>query len=84
MAKSLNRVDLLGQLRGDAEIKQIPNGTSVGKVSVATDHSVNDATGKWTERTEWHPVVVSGAASAAEVLVKGARVHLTGRLRKRS
>jgi len=56
----------------------------VGEVSVATDYSVKDATGKWTERTEWHSVVIWGAASASEVLVRGARVHLTGRLRTRS
>ena len=84
MAKSLNRVDLLGYLGTDANIKEIAHGTSVGEVSVATDYSVKDAVGKWTERTEWHSVVIWGAASASEVLVKGARVHLTGRLRTRS
>ena len=84
MAKSLNRVDLLGYLGTDANIKEITDGTSVGEVSVATDYSVKDANGKWTERTEWHSVVIWGAASASEVLVKGARVHLTGRLRTRS
>ena len=84
MAKSLNRVDLLGYLGTDANIKEIADGTSVGEVSVATDYSVKDASGKWTERTEWHSVVIWGAASASEVLVKGARVHLAGRLRMRS
>ena len=84
MANSLNRVDLLGYLGSDANIKEIADGTSVGEVSVATDYSVKDATGKWTERTEWHSVVIWGAASASEVLVRGARVHLTGRLRTRS
>ena len=84
MAKSLNRVDLLGYLDGDADIKQLPDGTTVGKVSVATDHSFEDLSGDWSERTEWHAVVIRGAASASEVLVKGARVHLTGRLRTRS
>ncbi len=84
MAKSLNRVDLLGYLGGDADIKQLPDGTTVGKVSVATDHSFKDASGEWSERTEWHAVVIWGAASASEVLVKGARVHLTGRLQTQS
>ena len=57
----------------------------MGEVSsVATDYSVKDASGKWTERTERHSVVVWGAASAADVLAKGARVHLTGRLRTRA
>ena len=84
MAKSLNRVDLLGYLGGDVKIKEFPDQTSVGEVSVATDYSVQDANGAWKERTEWHSVVIWSAAAAAAVLKKGARVHLTGRLRTRS
>ena len=84
MAKSLNRVDLLGYLGDDIKIKEFRDGTSVGEVSVATDYGVKSASGEWTERTEWHAVVIWGAASASEVLVKGARVHLIGRLRTRS
>ena len=84
MAKSLNRVDLLGYLGGDAKIKEFPDRTSVGEVSVATDYSVQDEKGAWRERTEWHSVVIWGAAAAAAVLKKGARVHLSGRLRTRS
>ena len=84
MARSLNRVDLLGYLGGDAKIKEFPDGTSVGDVSVATDYSVQDSNGAWKERTEWHSVVIWGAAAAAAVLKKGARVHLSGRLRSRS
>ena len=37
MAKSLNCVDLLGYLGGDAKIKQFPDGTSVGEVSVSPE-----------------------------------------------
>ena len=84
MAKSLNRVDLLGYLGGDARIKEFPDRTSVGEVSVATDYSVQDGKGAWRDHTEWHAVVIWGAAAAAAVLKKGARVHLTGRLRTRS
>ena len=62
MAKSRNRVDLLGYLGGDAKIKDFPDGK-----------------GAWTERTDWHAVVIWGAAATNAVLRKGARVHLTGR-----
>ena len=79
MAKSLNRVDLLGYLGGDAKVKEFPDRTSVGEVSVATDYSVQDGKGAWRDHTEWHSVVIWGAAAAAAVLKKGARVHLTGR-----
>ena len=84
MAKSLNRVDLLGYLGDDIRIKEFRDGTSVGEVSVATDYGMRDASGAWTQCTEWHSVVIWGAAAASEVLVKGARVHLTGRLRTRA
>ena len=84
MAKSLNRVDLLGYLGGDAKIKEFSDGTYVGEVSVATEYSVQDTNGAWKERAEWHSVVIWGAAAAAAVLKKGARVHLTGQLQTRS
>ena len=84
MAKSLNRADLLGYRGDDITIREFRDRTTVGAVPVATDHGVESAFGEWTERTEWHAVVIWGAASASEVLVKGARVHLTGCLRTRS
>lgn len=84
MAKSLKRVDLLGYLGDDIRIKEFRDGTSVGEVFVATDYGIRDASGAWTERTDRHSVVIWGAAAASEVLVKGARVHLTGRLGNRA
>ena len=53
IVKSLNRVDLLGPLGGDANIKRFPDCTSVGEVSVATDFSVQDSKGAWMEQSEW-------------------------------
>lgn len=58
MAESLNRVGLLGHLGGEADINQLPDGTTVGKVSVATDHAFKDASGEWSDRSEWHAVVI--------------------------
>ncbi len=84
MARSLNRVDLLGWLGGDAKIREFDDGTSVGEVSVATEHSRKNAAGEWETATDWHAVRIQGAKAASAVLVKGARVHLTGRLRTRS
>ena len=60
-------VGLLGYLGGHGKIKEFPDQTSVGEVSVATDCSVQDSNGAWRERTEWHSVVMSGAAAAAVV-----------------
>ena len=84
MARSLNRVDLLGWLGSDARIRVFDDGTSVGEVRVATEYSRKDASGEWHTATDWHTVRIQEARSAASVLLKGARVHLTGRLRTRS
>ena len=58
MAKSLNRGDQLGYLGDDIRIKEFRDGTSVGEVAVATNYGVKSASGEWTERTEWHAVVI--------------------------
>ena len=84
MARSLNRVDLLGWLGGDARIRTFDDGSSVGEVSLATEHGRKNASGEWETATDWHAVRIQEARPAAAVLVKGARVHLTGRLRTRS
>ncbi len=84
MARTVNRVDLLGWLGGDAMIREFDDGTSVGAVRVATETRRRNAAGEWETLTEWHAVRIQGAHAAASVLVKGARVHLTGRLRTRT
>ena len=65
-AKSLNRVDLLGSLGNDIMIKEFRDGNSVGAVSVATDYGVKSASGEWTERTEWHAVVIWGGIGGGD------------------
>ncbi len=84
MARSLNRVDLLGWLGRDVKLQAFDGGGSVGEVSLATEYARKGADGKWETVTEWHTVRIQEPKAAAAVLVKGARVHLTGRLRTRS
>jgi len=58
MAGSLNKVLLIGRLGNDPEIKQMQNGKSVARLSVATSESWKDKnTGERKEKTEWHRVV---------------------------
>jgi single-strand DNA-binding protein len=82
---SLNRVELLGRLGADPELKYLPSGQTVCKVRLATEHSYkkND---EWVRETEWSSVVVWGkdADRCGEKLNKGSAFHvISGRLQTR-
>jgi single-strand DNA-binding protein len=87
MAGSLNKVLLIGRLGADPEIKQMVNGKSVARLSVATGQSWKDkATGERKEKTEWHRVVIfnEGLVSVVQqYLKKGANVYIEGALTTR-
>jgi single-strand DNA-binding protein len=87
MAKSVNKVILVGTLGKDPELKYTPQGTAVAKFSMATNESYKDKqSGEWKERTEWHNIVVwqRMAEVAAEYLKKGSKAYIEGRLTTRS
>jgi single-strand DNA-binding protein len=84
MAYSRNRVELMGNLGRDPEIRSTNTGTKVATLSVATTERWKDKDGKPKERTEWHRVNVwvPGLISAIEKhYKKGARVEIVGSLR---
>ena len=84
MAGSLNKVLLIGRLGNDPEIKQMQNGKSVARLSVATSESWKDKnTGEKKEKTEWHRVVIFNEGLVGGVkkyLKKGAQVYIEGQL----
>lgn len=84
--KSLNRVQLIGNLGKDPEIKYTPSGTAVAKITIATNERFKDKGGEWQDRTEWHNVVLWQrlAEIAGEYLKKGGKVYIEGRLQTRS
>src|SRR4051812_16761905 len=87
MAKSVNKVILVGNLGKDPEVKYTPQGTAVAKITVATSSSFKDKqSGEWKETTEWHNVVLwqRTAEIAGEYLKKGSKVYIEGRLQTRS
>jgi single-strand DNA-binding protein len=86
MAKSLNKVMLIGNLGKDPEVKYTPSGTPVAKLTVATNERFKDKDGQWADRTEWHNVVLWQrlAEIAGEYLKKGGKVYVEGRLQTRS
>ena len=87
MAGSLNKVLLIGRLGADPEIKQMVNGKSVARLSLATSQSWKDKnTGEKKEKTEWHRVVVfnEGLVNVVQqYLKKGAQVYVEGQLSTR-
>jgi single-strand DNA-binding protein len=85
MAKSLNKVMLIGNLGRDAETKFTPSGASVTRFSVATTRNWQDkASGEWKEETNWTNVVLWRAEKLSQYLTKGKRVYVEGRLETRS
>jgi single-strand DNA-binding protein len=87
MAGSVNTVILVGNLGRDPEIKQLPSGSSIANLSVATSENWRDkASGERKEKTEWHRVVVfnDGLVRVIEqYLKKGAKIYLEGQLETR-
>ena len=87
MAGSLNKVQLIGRLGADPEIKQMVNGKSVARLSLATSQSWKDRnTGEKKEKTEWHRIVVfnEGLVNVVQqYLKKGAQVYIEGQLSTR-
>ena len=87
MAGSLNKVQLIGRLGADPEVKQMVNGKNVARLSLATSQSWKDRnSGEKKEKTEWHRVVVfnEGLVNIVQqYLKKGSQVYVEGQLTTR-
>ena len=87
MSGFLNRVQLIGNLGRDPEVRTTQSGGRVVTLSIATSESWKDErSGERRERTEWHRVVIfnEGLGKIAErYLEKGAKVYLEGKLTTR-
>jgi len=84
---SLNKVQLIGRLGADPEVRSFQNGGRVANLRIATSETWKDKnTGEKKERTEWHSVAITndGLVGVAErFLKKGSQVYLEGELRTR-
>ncbi|MGQ9483817.1 MAG: single-stranded DNA-binding protein [Desulfosoma sp.] len=83
MARTLNKVMLIGRLGADPDVRYTQSGLPVVRFNLATNERVPAGEGNWEERTEWHRVVVFGktAENCANYLSKGRLVYVEGRLR---
>ncbi|MBI4078792.1 MAG: single-stranded DNA-binding protein [Candidatus Levybacteria bacterium] len=86
MARSLNRVQLIGNLTRDPELRYTPSGTAVCSFGLATNRSWTTDTGEKHEETEFHRIVAWSklAELCSQFLVKGRKVYVEGRLSTRS
>lgn len=86
MPKSLNRVQLIGNLTRDPELRYTPNGTAVCSFGIATNRNWTTDTGEKKEEVEFHRIVSWNklAELCSQFLVKGRKVYVEGRLQTRS
>jgi single-strand DNA-binding protein len=82
MARSLNKVTLIGNTGSDPDVRTTASGSRVGKLSLATSRSFQDRSGQQQERTQWHRLTFFGRlVDVVEQWVKkGDRLYVEGRL----
>jgi single-strand DNA-binding protein len=82
LAKSINKVILVGNVGKDPEVKYTPNGIPLAKFSLATNERFKDKSGEWQDRTEWHNVLAWQrlAEIVGEFVQKGSKLYIEGKL----
>jgi single-strand DNA-binding protein len=82
---SLNKIQIIGHLGRDPEVRRLPNGDAVANFSVATTDKWKNQAGEPQEATEWHRV--TAFAKLAEIveryLKKGSQVYIEGKIQTR-
>ena len=86
MARSLNRVQLIGNLTRDPELRYTPSGAAVCSFSIATNRAWTTDSGEKKEDAEFHRIVSWNklAEICSQFLTKGRKVFVEGRLSTRS
>ncbi len=86
MAKSVNKVILLGNVGKDPEIRSTPGGTMVANFTLATTDRQKDAQGNWQDKTEWHNLVAFSrtAEIIRDYVKKGSKLYVEGKIQTRS
>jgi single-strand DNA-binding protein len=86
MAKSVNKVILLGNVGKDPEIRSTAGGMTIANFSIATSENIKGQDGQWTEKTEWHNLVAfqRTAEVIRDYVKKGSKLYVEGRLQTSS
>jgi single-strand DNA-binding protein len=85
MARSLNRVQLIGNLTADPELRYTPQGIAVASFSIATNRTWTTGDGEKKESAQFHRIVAWSklAEICDQYLAKGKKVYVEGRLETR-
>lgn len=86
MARSLNKVQLIGNLTRDPELRYTPNGKAVCSFGIATNRYWTTESGEKKEEADFHNIVAWGklAELCSQFLAKGRKTYVEGRLATRS
>lgn len=86
MARSLNRVQLIGNLTRDPELRYTPQGTAVCTIGLATNRSWTTDGGDKKEEVEYHKIIAWNKLGelCSQLLSKGRKIYVEGRLSTRS
>ncbi len=81
MASSLNKVQLIGRLGKDPEVRSTPTGRTVTTITLATSETFGKEAER-KEKTEWHKIVLWDKLGqiAGNYLRKGRQVYIEGRI----
>ncbi len=86
MSSIRNSIQLIGNLGGEPEIRELNGGRKFGQVSIATADVFKDDKGEFQQRTQWHNLVAWGpqAEYLEKYLHKGSFIGIRGKLTHRS
>lgn len=86
MSTLRNRVQLIGHVGQDPEVKTLEGGRKLANISVATNDRYTNDKGEKVEQTEWHRLVAWGktAEFIEKYITKGKEVAIEGKLTHRS
>lgn len=86
MARSLNKVTLIGNLTRDPDLRYTPAGTAVCTIGLATNRQWVTESGEKKEDAEFHRLVAWNklAEICSQLLKKGRKIYVEGRLKTRS
>ena len=81
----VNKVLLIGNAGNDPEVRTIESGSTVARVSLATNESYKDKEGNWQTQTEWHNLILwrDLADRARDQVKKGSTLYVEGKITSR-
>lgn len=82
----INKVQIIGNITKNPELKALPSGVKVSTISVATNRVWKDQNGSKQESVEFHDIIAFGkqAETIAQYMTKGNQIFVEGRLQTRS